>query len=518
MRELLNRTMTVGGMTLLSRILGFVRDVVVARIFGAGPITDAFFVAFRIPNLLRRWFAEGAFSLAFVPVLGEHKEDPRPQIREIIGAIAGTLAMIVSVIVALGMLFAPVVVKVFAFGFSDDPDLFELTSTMLRITFPYALFITLAAAAGSVLNTWGHFALPAFSPVLLNLAMIFGALFAAPYFDEPITALAWGVCLAGLLQLVLQVPTLIRIGLFPRFSFRPSHPTVRKVGRLMLPALFGSSVAQLNILVDTLLASMLAAGSISWLYYSDRLLEFPLGVFAIAIATVILPKLSADHATKDSDQFSATLDWAIRLATVIAIPAAAGLFLLALPIASTLFQQGEFGTTDSAMVASSLSAYAFGLPAYIAIKILAPAYYSRQDTKTPVKIGIVAMVSNMAFNLLLLWVFHRFTELPLHTALALASTFSAYLNAGLLYAGLRRRELHAFGSQWRSLLTSMTLGMALMCSIVLYWSQSEAWWTQQAQIDRAWRLTLIIGAAGVAYLAAFAMTGAWRQFAGQTSE
>ena len=513
MRELLNRTFTVGGMTLLSRILGFVRDVVVARIFGAGPITDAFFVAFRVPNLLRRWFAEGAFSLAFIPVLGEHKNDPQPQIKEIIGAIAGTLGLLVSIIVALGMVFAPVVVNGFAFGFSDDPQLFDLTSNMLRITFPYALFITLAAAAGSVLNTWGRFAMPAFSPVLLNLSMIVGALFAAPYFNEPIVALAWAVCIAGFLQLVLQLPTLVRMGLFPRLSVRPNHPTVRKVGRLMLPALFGSSVAQLNILVDTLLASMLAAGSISWLYYSDRLLEFPLGVFAIAIATVILPKLSSDHASKDGAQFAATLDWAIRLATVIAIPAAAGLFLLALPIASTLFQQGEFGVADSAMVASSLSAYAFGLPAYIAIKILAPAYYSRQDTKTPVKIGILAMVSNMVFNLILLWVFHRFTQIPLHTALALASTFSAYLNAILLYIGLRRRQLHRFGGQWKSLSVSLVLGMTLMCSLIAFLTRSSPWWTQQPQFDRAWHLAIVIGTAGLAYVAIFILTGVWRQFA-----
>ncbi len=485
-KQLLRSTFTVGGMTLISRILGFLRDMVVARYFGASNGADAFFVAFRIPNFLRRLFAEGSFSQAFVPVLSEQKTlYGHDEVRALIGHVAGVLGLIVVLITILGVLAAPVLVMVFAPGFVSEPTRYGLTVEMLHITFPYLTFISLAALAGGVLNTYGRFGVPAFTPVFLNLSMIAGALLLAPHLEHPVTGLAWGVLLGGALQLMVQLPFVFRLGLLalPKPSFQ--NAAVRKILRLMVPTLFGSSVAQINLLFDTLIASFLVMGSVSWLYYSDRLLEFPLGVFGIAIATVILPKLSADNAMRDAESFTRTLDWALRLVVLIGVPAGLSLALLGGPLLSTLFQYGEFSAHDTEMATRSLMAFSFGLPAFIFIKVLVPGFYARQDTKTPVRIGIFAMLSNMVLNVLLVF--------PLaHAGLALATTLSAYLNAGLLYRTLRRVGVYHPLPGWGGFLTRAALANAAM-AIVLWWGTgSLASWMAWSVLARAAHLVLWI--------------------------
>ena len=426
-------------MTFLSRLLGLARDIVIARFFSASDAADAFFVAFKIPNFLRRLFAEGAFSLAFVPVLTEYRNNyTAAQTRDLIDRVAGTLGFILLLLSLFGVIASPLLIGVFAAGFIDQPAKFDLTADMLRITFPYILLISMTAMSGGMLNTWKRFAVPAFTPVLLNLSMIGCAVYLSPRLDLPITALAWGVLIAGVAQLLFQLPFLYREGLLPRPKWGWRHEGVQKIIRLMIPALFGSSVAQINLLFDTFIASFLVTGSVSWLYYSDRLLEFPLGVFGIALATVVLPNLSEAHYKKGATHFNDTLRWAIQLSLLIAVPATFGLFLLAQPILATLFQYGAFSANDSIMAAYSLMAYSLGLPAFILIKILASGFYARQDTRTPVRIGVQAMIFNMLLNVVfVVWMVQSGFIAP-HVGLALATTASAYFNAYRLARELRR--------------------------------------------------------------------------------
>ncbi len=442
MSTLIKSTVAVGSMTLLSRVLGLARDIVIARFFSASDAADAFFVAFKIPNFLRRLFAEGAFSLAFVPVLTEYRNNyTAAQTRDLIDKVAGTLGMILLLLSLVGVAASPVLVSIIAAGFIDQPVKFALTADMLRITFPYILLISMTAMAGGILNTLKRFAVPAFTPVLLNLSMIGCALWLSPRLDVPITALAWGVLIAGIAQLLFQLPFLYREGVLPRPKWGWRHPGVQKIIKLMIPALFGSSVAQINLLFDTFIASFLVTGSVAWLYYSDRLLEFPLGVFGIALATVVLPNLSEAHYRQGTDHFNATLRWAIQLSLLIAVPATFGLFLLAQPILATLFEYGTFSTNDSMMAAFSLMAYCLGLPAFILIKILASGFYARQDTRTPVRIGIQAMVFNMVLNVVfVVWMLQTQFLAP-HVGLALATTASAYFNAFRLARGLRQEAI-----------------------------------------------------------------------------
>jgi len=377
-KALLKSTGIVSAMTSLSRISGFVRDMVYAQMFGAGTGTDAFFVAFRIPNFLRRLFAEGAFSQAFVPVFSEYQtQRSRAELQELVDQVAGTLGAILFVISAIGVLAAPVLILLFAPGFTADAGKYELTVAMLRITFPYLLFISLTAFAGSVLNSCGKFSIPAITPVLLNLTMIAAALWLAPRMERPVVGLAWGVFIAGIIQLGFQVPFLRQVKLLPRPRWGWASQGVQQVLKLMLPAIFGSSVAQVNLLIDTLLASFLVSGSVSWLYYSDRLVEFPLGIFGVALGTVILPKLSRQHASAETDGFSHTLDWALRWALLIGIPATVALIILSGPILSALFQYGQFDAHDVAMSTRSLMAFSLGLVAFMLIKVLAPGFYAR---------------------------------------------------------------------------------------------------------------------------------------------
>lgn len=497
---LLKSTAIVSLMTLASRVLGFLRDVVIARTFGAGADTDAFIVALRIPNMMRRWFAEGSFSLAFVPVMGEYKENrDKDTLKELVDAVAGTLLAALLVVVAIGVLAAPGLVTVFAYGLREEPATFELASDMLRITFPYALFISLTAMAGGILNTLGRFAVPAITPIFLNIAMIAGAIWAAPYFERPIVALAWSVLVAGVIQLAFQVPSLARLGLLPRPRFDLAHRGVRKIGRLMLPTLFGSSVAQVNILIDNLIASLLVSGSITWLYYSDRLLEFPLGAFGIAISTVILPSLSRKWSGTDTNGFSSTLSWGLKMGFLISLPAAVGLAALATPIVATLFNYGEFSALDVRMTAASVIAFAFGLPAYVQIKILAPAYYSRQDTKTPVKIAVLAMMTNVVLNLLFVYLLQRFPVAPAHAGIAFASSISAYVNAGLLYYALGRSGIRVPAEGWMRHLVVIGLACVAMGLAVWYFAPPWVQWTQLPTGERIQQLLILVGGGAVLF-------------------
>ncbi|MCB1734051.1 MAG: murein biosynthesis integral membrane protein MurJ [Gammaproteobacteria bacterium] len=491
--KLLRSSAVVGAMTMISRVLGFVRDVVVAWGFGASAGTDAFFVAFKIPNFLRRLFAEGAFSQAFVPVLSEYRtQREHEEVRGLIASVAGTLSGILFLITAIGVVAAPILIYVFAPGFSGDEGKLELASAMLRWTFPYLLFISLTAFVGGILNSYGRFAIPALTPVMLNVVLIAAALWLAPLVDPPIMALAIGVFAAGAIQLGFQLPFLVRLKLLPRPRWNRTHEGVRRIMKLMVPALFGSSVAQINLLLDTIIASFLVTGSVSWLYYSDRLMEFPLGVFAIAIATVILPKLSRDHASQDADQFSRTLDWGMRGVILVGAPAAVALLTLAGPMLSTLFQHGDFDAHAVSMARLSLMAYGVGLVGFMLIKVLAPGFYSRQDTKTPVRIGMIAMGTNMVFNLILVW--------PLaHAGLALATTFSAFLNAGLLYRGLRRSGHFTLQPGWTGFLLRVTVAISLMGALLVWLAGDLQTWFDAHGWDRALRLIGIIVAGATTY-------------------
>ena len=491
-RSLLRSTAVVSSMTFISRVLGFLRDMIIARSFGAGMATDAFFVAFRIPNFLRRLFAEGAFSLAFVPVFSEYKQRHPDELRELVTQVTGTLMVILFVVTAIGVLAAPLLVWVFAPGFAQNAEQLELTAQLLRLTFPYLLFISLTACAGGMLNSFGQFAVPALTPTLLNLCLIGAALWLAPYCAQPVTALAWGVLVAGIAQLALQLPFLYRLGLLcrPRWGWR--YPGVQRILKLMIPTLFGSSVAQINLLFDTLLASLLISGSVSWLYYSDRLLEFPLGVFGVALATVILPKLSREHAATSPQAFSRTLDWALRWAVLIGLPAAVALAVLAGPMLTTLFQYGAFTAYDVRMAQQSLIAFAFGLQAFILIKVLAPGFYARQDTRTPVKIGIIALVANMVLNVLLIW--------PLaHAGLALATTLSAMLNAGLLYQHLLRAEIYRPEPGWGRFLLLIIAASLFMGGLLWLLAGPLDWWLASGAWARVRWLMVLIASGLVSY-------------------
>lgn len=441
-RGLLKSTSTVGAMTLLSRVLGLVRDMVFARFFGAGFVMDAFFVAFKIPNIFRRWSAEGAFSQAFVPVFADYDHHRSPEeVRALVDRVTGTLGAALLAFTALGVLAAPVLVFIFAPGFTGeaaDADRFALTVDMLRWTFPYLFFVSLAAVAGGILNTYHRFGVPAFAPVLLNVVMITVAAFIAPHAGRPGVVLAIGVFVAGALQLGFMLPFLRRIRLLPRPRWGFSHPGVRQVLRLMGPAVFGSSVAQVSILLDSLIASFLVTGSISWLYYADRLMEFPLGIFGIALGTVILPNLSRQHARASQGEFAATLEWAMRLVILISAPASVGLVVLAGPMLGTIFYGGQFSSGDVAMASLSLMAYGSGLVALTLVKVLAPGYFARQDTRTPVRVGLFALGFNMAFNIIVVvpWAMGGYPA-P-HAGLALSTSLAGFLNAGLLWHGLRR--------------------------------------------------------------------------------
>ncbi len=464
-------------MTMLSRVLGLARDIIIARYFPAGEITDAFFVAFKIPNFFRRLFAEGAFSLAFVPVLTEYRNQySAADTRELINHVAGTLGIILLILAGVGVVASPLLTSIFAAGFIDEPVKFQLTSDLLRITFPYILLISMTMMAAAILNTWKHFLVPAFTPVLLNLSMISCAIWLSPQLEAPIFALAWGVLIAGIVQLLFQLPFLYREGLLPKPKWGWKHDGVQKILKLMIPAIFGSSVAQINILLDTFIASFLISGSVSWLYYSERLLWLPMGVFGVALATVVLPHLSEAHYKKGATNFGQTLQWAIKLSLLIALPSATGLFLLAQPILSTLFQYGVFSGSDALMAALSLMAYSLGLPAMILTKILANGFYARQDTKTPVRIGIQAMCLNMVLNVIFVVIMLKLDFLAPHVGLALASTLAAYYNALMLAKTLKNDAiLESLGALGLTLVKILLACGAMALALTLLLPDSNTW-------------------------------------------
>lgn len=499
-RQLFKSTAIVSSMTMISRILGFIRDMLFARIFGVDSGTDAFFVAFKIPNFLRRLFAEGAFAQAFVPVLSDYKaQGGRESLKLFIDRTGGTLALVLMLVTILGVVGAPVLITIFAPGFLWEGEQYDLAVQMLRITFPYLFFISSVAFAGGILNSHGKFAVPAFTPVFLNLCMIAAAIWLSPLMPDPVVALAWGVFAAGAVQLLFQFPALLRLGLVPRLRFGFYDAGVKRIMKLMLPAIFGVSITQINLLLDTLIASFLATGSVSWLYYSDRLVEFPLGVFGIALATVILPSLSKNHAADQPEEFSRSLDWGLRLVLLIGMPAALGLFLLAEPMLSTLFQYHEFGRDDVQMAGLSLRAYAIGLLGFILVKVLVPGFTSRKDTKTPVRYGIYAMIANMAMNVALVF--------PLaHAGLALATSLGAFFNASLLLARLLREKVYRPGRRWRIFILRIILANEIMAVFLYRLVDAELWFGWGAE-QRIMNLASWIGLGALVYALALLLSG-----------
>src|SRR5690349_12584351 len=460
--NLLRALVTVSGLTLVSPILGFARDFIIARAFGAGVATDAFFVAFRLPNLLRRLFAEGAFSQAFVPMLAEQKnKSSLEEVRSLIDRTATLLFLALVLTALLGMALAPVVVYISAPGFASDPAKFGLTVTMLRITFPYIVFISLVAFSAGVLNTWNRFSVPAITPALLNVSFIAGAAFFAPYFDPPVLVLAWAVFAGGVLQLALQAPYLWRMGLLPRWRLDFSHPGVRRILGLMAPAAFGVSISQVSLLINTIFASFLVSGSVSWLYYADRLMEFPAGMLGVALGTILLPSLSKYHAAADHIEYAKLLDWGLRLTVLLAVPSAVALAVLAMPLIASLFHYGRFTPEDAWMTRQAVVAYSVGLIGMIMVKILAPGFYARQNIKTPVKIGILTLVLTQLMNLAFI--------VPLNdVGLVLAIGLGACLNAALLYRGLRAAGAYTPQPGWGAFVLKVACANALMAIVLFF--------------------------------------------------
>lgn len=507
-KRLLRSGLIVSTMTLVSRVLGLVRDVVVANLMGAGAAADVFFFANKIPNFLRRLFAEGAFSQAFVPVLTEsHASEDMDKTRLLIARASGTLGVIVSVVTLFGVLGSGIVTALFGAGWfidwlNDGPSApkFELASLLLKITFPYLWFITFVALSGAILNTLGKFAVSSFTPVFLNVAIIGCAWFLAPNLEQPEIGLAIGVFLGGLIQFLFQIPFLYKEGMLVKPQWGWNDPGVTKIRTLMIPALFGVSVSQINLLFDTFIASFLMTGSISWLYYSDRLLEFPLGLFGIAIATVILPALSRKHVEKSSEHFAQTMDWGVRMVLLLGIPAMLGLMVLAKPMLMVLFMRGEFSPADVEQASLSLLAYASGLLNFMLIKVLAPGYYARQDTKTPVRYGIIAMLTNMVFNAI-------FAYLYGYIGLALATALSALVNASLLYRGLHRANVYRVSKTTLLFVLRLLFAGAVMVAALLWLLPAMSQWLAWSLSYRVLWLAGLIALGAAAYLVTVLVLG-----------
>ncbi len=490
----------VAGMTMLSRISGFVRDVLLSNFFGASAVADAFFVAFRIPNFFRRLFAEGAFNQAFVPVLARYRRGPRPELVTFIQVVAGNLGVTMLLVVGLGVIVAPGLIMVFAPGFWSQPEQFALARDMVQITFPYLGFISMTAFAGAILNSHHRYAVPAFTPVLLNLSLIAAMLFATSVFSEPVFALAWGVLLAGFAQFLFQIPALHSLGLVvpPRTSLH--HPGARRVGTLLLPAVFAASVNQINALIDTMLASTLITGSISWLYYSDRLLELPIGLVAVALGTVLLPNLSRLEREKSLQGFREMLDWGLRVGVFFGLPAAAALYVLSVPLVTSIFMHGALTALDARMAALALNAFAVGLLPLVLIKVLAPAYFAQEDTRTPFRIGVVAVAVNVVLNLALFRVMG-------HVGLALATSAAACVNAFLLWNGLHRSG-RARLSRLSLLTGARCLLAATVMSAVLIWlTPAQAIWLETTVVHRTFMLLESLAVGVVVYLGAVWLFG-----------
>ncbi|MGL9760359.1 MAG: murein biosynthesis integral membrane protein MurJ [Symbiopectobacterium sp.] len=499
--NLLKSLAAVSSMTMLSRVLGFIRDAIVARVFGAGAATDAFFVAFKLPNLLRRVFAEGAFSQAFVPILAEYKsQQGNEATRTFLAYVSGMLTLVLAVVTVAGMIAAPWVIMVTAPGFTATPDRFALASVLLRITFPYILLISLTSMVGSVLNTWNRFSVPALAPTFLNISIIGFALFATPHFDPPVLELAWAVLLGGVLQLVYQLPHLKKIGMLvlPRFKWR--HPGVGRMIKLMAPAIFGVSVSQISLIINTIFASFLSEGAVSWMHYADRLMEFPSGVLGVALGTILLPSLAKSVASGDRDAYSHLMDWGLRLCFLLALPSAVALGILSKPLIVALFQYSKFSALDALMTQRALIAYAIGLMGLIVVKVLVSGFYSRQDIKTPVKIALITLAMAQVMNLIFIG--------PLqHAGLALSIGLASCLNAGLLYWQLRKQHLFQPGPGWGTFLVKLVISVLTMSAVLitlLVWMPA---WDMGDMTVRISRLVLVMIAGAGTYLMMLALLG-----------
>ncbi|MFN3074428.1 murein biosynthesis integral membrane protein MurJ [Acinetobacter sp. TY2] len=462
-------TFIVSAMTMLSRVLGLVRDIVLMNVFGAGKDFDTFVVAFRIPNFFRRLFAEGAFSQAFIPILTEYKTTKlHTEVQILISRVFGCLLLAMSTLTLIAMIAAPAILYLYAPGFHSDPVKFDLAVDMFRLTIPYLMFMSLTAFASSILNSYGSFASPAFSPVLLNLAMIAGAWLLTPYMAEPIMALGWAVVVAGILQLAIQIPELWKKKLLipPKVDFK--HEGVDRILKLMLPALFGVSVTQINLLLNTIWASFMQDGSVSWLYSAERMTELPLGLIGVAIGTVILPSLSMSKAEEDQAKFRRMLDWGARIIVLVGVPASIALFMLSTPIIQALFQHGAFDVRDTQMTAMALQCMSGGVLAFMLIKVFAPGFYAIQDTKTPVRVGLIAVATNAILNIVFIGIFKLIDWQAEHMALAIASSGSALVNAGLLYFYLHKRDIFRFGAHWKKLFIQFAVANIVMITALWY--------------------------------------------------
>lgn len=474
-------TFIVSAMTMLSRVLGLVRDMVLLNVFGAGKDFDTFVVAFRIPNFFRRLFAEGAFSQAFIPILTEYKTTKlHDEVQILISRVFGCLLTVMSLLTLFCMVVAPAILYVYAPGFHHDPAKFDLAVSMFRLTIPYLMFMSLTAFASSILNSYGSFSTPAFAPVLLNVAMIAGAWWLAPHLAQPIMALGWAVVLAGILQLAIQIPELWRKKLLipPKVDFK--HEGVERILKLMLPALFGVSVTQINLLLNTIWASFMQDGSVSWLYSAERMTELPLGLIGVAIGTVILPSLSMHKAGHDQVKFRAMLDWAARVIVLVGVPASIALFMLSTPIIQALFQHGAFDLRDTQMTAMALQCMSGGVLGFMLIKVFAPGFYAMQDTRTPVRVGLMAVAANALLNVIFIGIFKWIDWQAEHIALAIASSGSACVNAGMLYYYLHKRNIFRFGGHWkvlsiRFLVANLAMIAALWCGLTWYDGTVSQW-------------------------------------------
>lgn len=499
--NLLKSLAAVSSMTMVSRVLGFARDAIIARVFGAGMATDAFFVAFKLPNLLRRIFAEGAFSQAFVPILAEYKSrQDIEDTRLFVAYVSGLLTLVLALVTVLGMIAAPWVIMTTAPGFTDDADKFALTSSLLRITFPYILLISTASLVGAILNTWNRFSVPAFAPTLLNLSMILFALFAAPHFDPPILALAWAVTVGGVLQLAYQLPYLKKIGMLvlPRINFKDSGSL--RVVKQMGPAILGVSVSQVSLIINTIFASFLASGSVSWMYYADRLMEFPAGVLGVALGTILLPSLAKTYSTGDHDGYCRLLDWGLRLCFLLALPCSVALGILAKPLVVSLFQYGHFSAFDALMTQRALVAYSIGLLGLIMVKVLAPGFYSRQNIKTPVKIAFVTIIITQLMNLAFI--------VPLkHAGLSLSIGLAACLNAGLLYWQLRKQDIFRPQPGWGRFLARLMVAVLVMSGVLVGMLILMPDWETGSMLYRLSRLMLVVIVGAAAYFATLMLLG-----------
>lgn len=501
--NLLKSLATISGLTLVSRIMAFARDVLVAKVFGAGMATDAFFVAFKLPNLLRRMFAEGAFSQAFVPIFGEYRNRRGHEATKLLlDHVTTMLALVLFVVTLIGIIAAPYLVYLSAPGFAKDAAKFDLTVVLLRYTSPYIFFISLVAVAAAILNTYNKFWVPAFAPILLNLCFIASALWLAPYCHPPILALAIAVFVAGIVQLAFQVPFLKKIDMLPSIRFSLSDEGMRRVIRQMGPAMFGVSITQISLIINSIFASFLAAGSVSWLYYADRLMEFPTGLLGAALGTILLPSLSKCHASKDTVEYSRLLDWGLRLTFMLALPAALALGMIAVPLLATFFQRGAFSASDVLMTSHALIGYSIGLIGLILVKILAPGFYARQDIRTPVKIGMVTLLATQMMNGLFIYGLHL-----QQAGLALSVGLGACLNSAILFYFLRRKGIYQPEPGWA--VYFLKVGMAVLALGITLWlgMGSEQGWLQDAGWMRIGRLSVLVVEGVAVYFAVLAMLG-----------